>query len=122
MPFGLWKSKWEIHGENLDQYHEDSERRQAEYHEELRELRKESQDLRADYVREISETRLFNRELLIRMEKTYANLGETLEYVGEALVGLRREVREMKGAVDAQTDAILRLLDRFEDPGGRPPV
>jgi hypothetical protein len=44
-------------------------------------------DLRADYVRELSETRLFNRELLM-----------------------------------AQTDAIMRLVDRFEDPDGRPPV
>jgi hypothetical protein len=79
------------------------------------ELREETRDLRADYVREISETRLFNRELLLGLEKTYANLGSTMELVGD-------ELGELKEAVRAQTEAILRLVDRFEDTDGRPPV
>jgi hypothetical protein len=83
MPFGSRKRKWEVLGEEV-------------------------RDLRADYVQEISDARLFNRELLIRMEKTYANLGETLEYVGDGL-------GELKAAVNAQTEAILKLVDRFED-------
>lgn len=35
---------------------------------------------------------------------------------------MRQEIHEPRGAVDAQTQAILRLVDRFEDPEGRPPV
>ena len=119
MPLGLWKSKWEIHREDMERHREESERRDAEYRGELREQRlwsdriaAETRDLRADH--ELSEARLFNRELLIRLEKTYANLNASLVYVGE-------ELSELKAAVRAQTDAIMRLVDRFEEPEGRPP-
>jgi chromosome segregation ATPase len=97
VPLGLWKSKWEI------------------YREEMEELREETRDLRADYDHEIVESRLFNRELLIRLEKTYAKLGATLERMGERI---DRNTEEVK----AQTQAILRLVDRFEDMNGKPPV
>lgn len=83
MPLGLWKSKWEIHREDME--------------------------------REAAEARQFNRELLIRMEKTYANLGVTLELMGERIEANTEEVK-------AQTDAIMRLVDRFEGSEGRPPV
>jgi hypothetical protein len=49
------------------------------------------------------------------MEKTYANLGTTLQYVGE-------EVGELKAAVRAHTTAVLKLVDRFEEWDGRPPA
>jgi hypothetical protein len=90
MAFGPWKSKWEILGEEL-------------------------RDQRADFTNELAEARLFNRELLIRLEKTYANLGATMELVGD-------ELQELKDAVRAQTAAIMKLVDRFEDSEGRPPV
>ena len=143
MPLGLWKSKWEIHREDSErireeserrhaEYREESERRHAEYREEMREarrrsdkiaeetrdLREETRDLRAHYDHEIAESRLFNRELLIRMEKTYAGLGSTLGRLEDEIVALRREVHELKHAVDAQTKAIMRLVDRFEDRDG----
>src|ERR1700712_5374467 len=104
MPLGLWKSKWEIH-------HEESRRFRGE----MREVREETRDLRADYDHEIRESRLFNRELLIRLEKTYDSLGATLERMGEQI---DRNTEEVK----AQTQAILRLVDRFEDMNGKPPV
>jgi hypothetical protein len=97
MPLGLWKSKWEI------------------YREEMQELREETRDLRGDYDHEVAESRLFNRELLIRLEKTYANLGATLERMGDQIDHNTEEVK-------AQTQAILRLVDRFEDKNGKPPV
>jgi RNA binding exosome subunit len=97
MPFGGRKSKWEILGEEL-------------------------REQRTDYAREVAEARVFNRELLIRLEKTYANLGTTLGLMGDEMIAMRGEIHELKDAVDAQTDAVMKLLDRFEDPGGRPPV
>jgi len=122
MPLGLWKSKVEIYREENDRRHaewrEEMDCRDAEWSEwrkEMRNLRAETRDLRADYDREIAESRLFNRELLIRLEKTYGNLNATMEYVGE-------ELGELKAAVAAQTDAIMKLVDRFEDTNGQPPV
>lgn len=100
------------------EWREEREQRDAESSrrwEEIKDLRNETHDLRADYDREIAETRLFNRELLIRLEKTYGNLNATMEFVGE-------ELGELKAAVQAQTDAIMKLVDRFEDTNGRPPV
>jgi seryl-tRNA synthetase len=122
MPLGLWKSKWEIHREDMERFREEVDRRDVEYRgdrarsdERWVELQEETRDLRADYNGEIAETRLFNRELLARLEKTYGNVGATMELVGD-------EVHELKAAVDAQTEAILRLVDRFEGTDGRPPV
>lgn len=190
MPLGLWKSKWEIHREDMARYREESDRRSAEHHEKMERYREEStrrsaehhermeryreesarrsaehdekmeryredaekhgekmerfseemreeraaaqgrwlqmgeetQELREKYDRELAETRRFNREMLTRLEKTYAHLGTMLVMVGDELIAMRGEIHELKGAVDAQTNAIMKLLDRFQDPGGRPPV
>lgn len=140
MPLGLWKSKWEIHREDMERFREDTARRDAEWREEKDrsdadyrvermksderwlELREETRDLRVDYDRELAETRRFNRELLTRLEKTYANLGTTLGLLGDEILAMRGEIHELKSAVDAQTKAILRLVDRFEETDGRPPV
>jgi hypothetical protein len=143
MPLGLWKSKWEIHREDMEHLWAEVDRQHAEWREErakvdaeFRDMRdrsdeigEETRDLRADYYREVAEARLFNRELLIRLEKTYGSLGSTLELMGERIglladqvVAMRKELHENTGAVKAQTEAILKLVDRFEDPEGRPPV
>jgi chromosome segregation ATPase len=122
MPLGLWKSKWEIHREDMERFREEMRDERAKWDAESRDLRRrsdeigeETRDLRADYDREIAEARLFNRDLLIRLEKTYANLGPTLELTSERIVTNTEEVK-------AQTAAILKLVDRFEDLEGRPPV
>ena len=65
-------------------------------------------------LRSLVERRIFNREVLQRMEKTYSNLNATLVYVGE-------ELAELKAAVNAQTEAIMKLVDRFEDWEKRQP-
>jgi chromosome segregation ATPase len=108
MPLGLWKSKWEIHLEDTTRFWAEMDRRQEEADRRWAELQEKSDTLRSDYNRELVETRLFNREVLLRMEKTYANLNATLVYVGE-------ELAELKAAVNAQTEAIMKLVDRFED-------
>jgi hypothetical protein len=115
VPLGLWKSKWEIHREDVERYREEMREDRVRWEAEARDLRERSDELRADYSKEIEETRLFNRELQIRMEKTYADLGTTLQYVGE-------ELGELKSAVRAHTAAVLKLVDRFEDWDGRPPA
>ena len=129
MPLGLWKSKWEIHREDMERYREEAKRRDAVYHErmeqrdaELREergraderwteLREETRDLHLKYDHELEETRLFNRELQIRMEKTYANLGTTLQYVGEELGELKEETRDLRVEYDREITAT-RLFNR----------
>lgn len=97
MVFGAGKNKWEVLWEDMN--------------------------------REASEARQFNRELLIRLEKTYAILGTTLGRMGDEMTAMRDEmtamrgeIHELKGSVDAQTDAIMRLLDHFKGPNGGPPV
>jgi hypothetical protein len=114
MPLGLWKSKWEIYREEIDRRDAEWREDRAKFDGRWLELREETRDLRADYDREVAETRLFNRALLIRMEKTYGNLNATMVYVGEGLA-------ELKAAVQAQTEAILKLVDRFDEYEGRPP-
>jgi hypothetical protein len=73
------------------------------------------ESLHEEINREAAEARQFNRELLIRLEKTYVNLGTTLELMGERIGANTEEVK-------AQTDAILQLLDHFKDSNGGPPV
>jgi hypothetical protein len=53
--------------------------------------------------------------MLTRFDKTNAHLQATLEVMGERIEANTEEVR-------AQTQAIIKLVDRFEDPEGRPPV
>jgi hypothetical protein len=122
MPLGLWKSRWEISREEWQAESRDLRRHSDELRRHSDELREECKGLRTDYDREIEETRLFNRELLIRLEKTYADMGATLDVMGEQLKLLHEEVQDSKVAVEAQTEAILRLVDRFEESDGRPPV
>jgi hypothetical protein len=55
-------------------------------------------------LRALEETREFNREILLRNEKVYTR----------ALV----ELEEGRRQIQANTEAVLRLLDRFDEPGG----
>jgi hypothetical protein len=55
-------------------------------------------------LRALEETREFNREILLRNEKVYTRV----------LV----ELEEGRRQIQANTEAVLRLLDRFDEPGG----
>ena len=57
------------------------------------------------------ETREFNREILLRNEKVYTAVLERLEALG-------REIEEGRLQIKANTEAVLRMLDRFDEPGG----
>lgn len=83
------------------------------------ELQEKSDALREETRREFAETRSFNREMLIRLERSERNVEAALKMMSDEIVGLRREVHDLTDAVSAQTEAILRLVDRFEEFGGR---
>jgi hypothetical protein len=72
--------------------------------------------------REAAEARQFNRELLIRLEKTYANLGITLDLMGGQLELMGQRIEANTEEVKAQTKAIMQLLDHFKGSNGGPPV
>ncbi len=66
----------------------------------------------------LAEFREFNREILLRNEKVYLTVIARLEDLGEEIRGNTEQTR-------AQTEAVLRLLDRFDgngdDPSPQPP-
>ncbi len=81
-------------------------------------VRKESEstrevirELREDSLRAWEETREFNREILLRNEKVYTSV------IAEMEEG-RRQMEEGRRQIQANTKAILGLLDRFDEPGG----
>jgi hypothetical protein len=59
----------------------------------------------------VEETREFNREILLRNEKVYTSVIAKLEKQ-------TKEIEENTERTRAGTQAILRLLDRFDEPGG----
>jgi prephenate dehydrogenase len=77
--------------------HEETERNQDKREEESRRL--------------LEETREFNREILLRNEKVYTSEIARLEKQ-------TKEIQESTERTKAGTQAILRLLDRFDDAGG----
>jgi hypothetical protein len=74
MPFGLWQSKWDFLAEEL-------------------------RDQRADYTSEVSDARLFNRELVIRLEKTYGTMGPTLGAMTENLELVAEHLRSVSDEI-----------------------
>jgi hypothetical protein len=145
MPLGLWKSKWEIHREGMErrdvewsdemarrdkQWHAEMKRRDEEWHAEMRrrdtEWRQERARSDERWDRQLAETRRFNGELLdrldARLDENERKIEAALKLLGDEMIAMRREVHENTNAVKAQTEAILRLVDRFEEWDGRPPV
>jgi hypothetical protein len=90
---------------------EESRRRQEEWEEESRQWREESRQAMERSARAIEDFREFNREILLRNEKVYTSVLQRLELLAE-------EIREHRDETRAQTKALLRLLDRFDGPGG----
>jgi hypothetical protein len=65
-----------------------------------------------EFIRnEQEKTREFEREILFRNEKVYTSVVAEMERMAE-------ETRENTERTKAGTQAILRLLDRFDDSGG----
>ncbi len=70
------------------------------------------QDRREEEFRSlVEETRGFNREILLRNEKVYM----------AAIVQLEENTEQTRANIEetrAQTQALLRLIDRFDEPDG----
>lgn len=145
MPLGLWKSKWEIHREDMArrdmewkgeakrrdiEWNDEMARRDKQWHAETRRRDREWREERARsderWDRQLAETRRFNDELLdrldARLDENERKIEAALRLLGDEVIAMRREVHENTDAVKAQTEAILRLVDRFEEWDGRPPV
>jgi hypothetical protein len=41
--------------------------------------------------------------------------------LAEQVIAMREEMHELKDAINAQTEAIMKLVDRFDEFEGRPP-
>jgi hypothetical protein len=64
-----------------------------------------------EFIRgEQEKTREFEREILLRNEKVYTSVIADMERLGKEMEEGRRQIR-------ANTEAVLRLLDRFDQPG-----
>jgi hypothetical protein len=125
MPLGLWKSKWEIHREDMKRYFAELDRRHAEWREErgrseerFREERARSEQWWTEFR---EESRAQHAELLARLDRNERNIVAMLQTMIDELRAVRREVREATDAVSAGTEAIFKLIDRFDEFEGRPP-
>jgi hypothetical protein len=67
---------------------------------------------------EQEKTREFEREILLRNEKVYTSVIAEMERNGKQIEANTKETLESAERTRAGTQAILRLLDRFDDPGG----
>lgn len=80
--------------------------------ESLREfIRKENEKLWKLIREEQEKTQEFNREILLRNEKVYTSVIAEMERNG-------KQIEENTARTRAGTEAILKLLDRFDKPGG----
>jgi hypothetical protein len=86
-------------------------RRRESLSELIRNLREESLQREARLDKLVEENREYNREILLRNEKVYTSVLARLEKLGEEMEEGRLQIR-------ANTEAVLRLLDRFDEPGG----
>ena len=59
----------------------------------------------------VEETREYNREILLRNEKVYTSVIARLE---KNTAQIESNIQETR----AQTKALLKLIDRFDEPGG----
>jgi hypothetical protein len=114
MPFGLWKSKVEC-------YREENDRRHAEWREQMGRRDAEWRQERADAQTERARADKRHDELIARLDKNQQERTAAFKIVVVELRGIRRELNDLIDAVNANTEAILKLIDRFDQGEGRPP-
>ena len=143
MPLGLWKSKWEIHREEMArrdaewrewrtrsdeqraEWRKEADRRDAESgaywaksDEQWAEWRAEA---KAERAKADAEWRERHDELMARLEENHRETMAAFKIAIDELRAVRSEVHDLIDAVKANTEAILKLIDRFDEYEGRPP-
>src|SRR5882724_11992672 len=119
MLLGLWKSKWEAHRQDMDRRHaewrEEMDRRDAEW----RAYRAKSDEQWAKWRaysaksdERWAEWRESHAELMARIDENRRETMAALKIVIDELRALRRGVHDLTDAVNANTEAILKLIDR----------
>jgi hypothetical protein len=66
---------------------------------------------------EWEKTREFNREILLRNEKVYTSVLVRLEELGEETRKSTAQIESNTEETRARTQALLKLIDRFDAPG-----
>jgi hypothetical protein len=146
MPLGLWKSKWEIHREEMArrdaewrewrtksdeqwaEWRKEADRRDAESgaywaksDEQWAEWRAERAEAKAERAKADAEWRERHDELMARLEENHRETMAAFKIAIDELRAVRGEVHDLIDAVKANTEAILKLIDRFDEWEGRPP-
>jgi hypothetical protein len=149
MPFGLWKSKWQLLREDTlrrdDEWEAYTERRDAECHVRDKERRVYSERREAEW-REYNDRRdaewrewreewtasearaeARHQELMSKLDENNRGVETALAILTQEVVGMRTEVHGSTDSVKSQTQAIFRLVDRFDEferrrPPGSPPL
>lgn len=93
---------------------EESKRRDEKFEQHKEEARQREEKLE----RLVEETREFNREILLRNEKVYTAVIAQLEENTEQMRLSSDQIRSNTEETRAQTQALLRLIDRFDESGG----
>jgi hypothetical protein len=109
-----WRRRDEEWRNRDAEFQEESRQREEEAKqraEESRQRAEESRQREADLKRFGEETREYNREMLLRNEKVYKAVIAQVERNTELIQSSIEETR-------AQTQALFRLIDRFDEPGG----
>lgn len=110
-----WDAEAEQWAAEAEQRKEEAQRREEREARWEQEAAQRAEETRAA----VEEAREFNREMLLRNEKVYVSVLRRLEEMGEEIRANTARVAECTEETRAQTRAVLKLLDRFDGPGGR---
>jgi hypothetical protein len=95
MPFGLWKSKWEIHREDMARHREESERRSVEHRKQMERDRKESEKRSAEHDAKMERERE-------KTERFFAEMRAERVKSDERWLEVREECRELRAQHDVE--------------------
>jgi hypothetical protein len=101
---------------------EESRQRHEERMAEIRllegEFRKREEERAAEARKRDEEFHEFNREILLRNEKVYTDVLRRMEKLDRKMDANVEATRSNTEETRAQTKALLKLIDRFDPPGG----
>jgi septal ring factor EnvC (AmiA/AmiB activator) len=66
--------------------------------------------------------REFIREMTLRIERAMREFGRGMDEFGREMRAMRADINDLREESRAQTQALLRLLDRLDGNGGHSPA